>query len=291
MKERIIMAVKVLTDSTSYINEDTLKELDIKIISLNIVFDTKSIMETDIDNLTFYNMMDKKGIPTSSQPSPGDMYNAMLSVVENGDELICIFLSSKMSGTYDSAHIAKDMILEKYSEARIEIVDSQSNCMQLGFAAVVAARAAIEGRSLEETKEEVHNVINRSRFLFIPNNLEYLRKGGRIGGASALIGSIFKIVPILTVEDGETTVLTKVRTQRHAIDIMLDKIKMDNRNFTLCEVVIQHINCYNLALDLAKDLKEQLNMEVGISAIGPVIGVHVGPGAIGIAYYCRKAIR
>jgi fatty acid-binding protein DegV len=85
--------------------------------------------------------------------------------------------------------------------------------------------------------------------------------------------------------------LTKVRTQKNAIKIMIDKIKLDNENFTLCEVVVHHINCYDAALDLAKDLKKQLNMEVGVSSIGPVIGVHVGPGAIGVAYYCEKAIR
>jgi DegV family protein with EDD domain len=291
MKERLIMGLKVLTDSTSYINEEIKKELDIKTIALNIVFDSESIMETDIDNKAFYNMMDIKGIPTSSQPSLGELHKAMLSIVEKGDELICIFLSSKMSGTYASAHIAKSMVLEKYSEAKIEIIDSKSNCMQLGFAVIVAARAAKERKSIELVKEEVSNNLYRSRFLFVPNNLEYLRKGGRIGGASALIGNLLKIVPILTVENGETTVLTKVRTRKNAIKIMMEKIKLDNESFSISEIIVHHINCYDAAIDMAKALKELLNMEVGVSPIGPVIGVHVGPDALGIAYYCEKAIR
>jgi len=108
--------------------------------------------ETDIDNETFYKMMAAKGIPTSSQPSIGEMVDEMISVVEMGDSLCCIFLSSEMSGTLSTAQLAKEMVLEKHENAKIEIVDSRSNCMQLGFAVIQAARAAKAGQTLEQVQ-------------------------------------------------------------------------------------------------------------------------------------------
>lgn len=285
------MGVKVLTDSTSYIKEDIRRKFDIRTVSLNVTFNNKSFKETDMNNESFYEKMKKEGIPTSSQPSVDDLHKAMEAVVENGDSLLCIFLSSDMSGTFSTAHMVKDMILEKYENAEIEILDSRSNCMQLGFAAIVAARAAMEGKTLEQVKEIAEENIKRSRFLFIPDNLEYLRKGGRIGGASALIGNFLKIIPILTVENGKTTVLTKIRTKKKAIETMVDKMLQDVNEHGLGEIVVHHINCMDEVVELANKLKEILNMNVSICDIGPVIGLHVGPGAIGVAYYTKSNLR
>lgn len=285
------MAVQVMTDSTSYLNEDLQRELNIGIVSLNLSFGEDSMREVDIDNARFYEMMELKGIPTSSQPSAGELYEAMHRVVAAGDDLCCVFLSSEMSGTFATAQTVKDMILEKYPQAQIEIIDSRSNCMQLGFAAVMAARAAQEGKSLAQVKEAALENIKRSRFLFIPQNLEYLKKGGRIGGASALLGDIFKIIPILTVENGKTTVLKKVRTKKNAILAMTDKMLQDIRDFNLGEAVVLHINCLSEAKDLARVINEKLKSTIKVMDIGPVIGLHVGPGAIGIVYYTLKAMR
>jgi len=285
------MAVQILTDSTSYLGEKIKQELKIKMVSLNISFENDSMREVDIDNDQFYKMMALKGIPTSSQPSVGEMYQAMLEVVEKGDRLCCIFLSSDMSGTFSTGQIAKDMVLEKHENAMIEIVDSRSNCMQLGFAVVMAARAAKAGKTLEQVKQVALENIKRSRFLFIPQNLDYLKKGGRIGAASALIGNLFKIIPILTVENGKTTVLMKVRTKKNAVLAMTDQMLQDISNYDLGEIVVLHINCLDEAKELAKVLKEQLKVTIEIMDIGPVIGLHVGPGTIAIAYYMLKAMR
>lgn len=285
------MAVRVLTDSTSYIDKEVLKELEIKKVSLSVVFGDESIKETDIDNVEFYKMMKEKGVPTSSQPVVGELYEEMKAVVENGDELLGIFISSDMSGTYSTANMVKEMVLEECPNAKIEIIDSRSNCMQLGYAAIVAARAAKEGLALEEVKKQVQENIKRSRFIFLPETLEYLKKGGRIGGASALIGSILKIIPVLTVEDGKTTVLAKVRTKKNAISTMIERLDKDVQEHGLKEIVVHHINCYGEAKELAKRIKEKLNIEADICDIGPVIGVHVGPGAIGIAYYADTPLR
>ncbi|MGE5628098.1 MAG: DegV family protein [Solirubrobacterales bacterium] len=282
------MAVQVLTDSTSYIWKSVRDELNIGIVSLSVNFKDESYREVDIDNTSFYSMMAAKGIPMSSQPTIDEIYYAMRKVIEKGDSLLCVFISSDMSGTFSTAHVAKNMILEEFSNAEIEIVDSRSNCMQLGYAAIVAAREASLGKSLMEVKKAAEDNVKRSRFLFVPDTLEYLKKGGRIGGASALIGNLLKIIPILTVEAGKTSVLTKVRTKPKAIVTMIDKMMEDISEFGLGEIAVHHINCCKEAEKLAATIKDKLNVEVAICDIGPVIGVHVGPGALGIVYYTER---
>ena len=285
------MTVKILTDSTSYIEKNIESQLDIKVISLNVIFGNESFKERDIDNEVFYKMMEEKGIPTSSQPSVQELYDEMEKMVQNGDSILCIFISSHMSGTYSTAHLVKEMILEEYENAKIEIVDSTSNCMQLGFSVIVAARAALEGKNLDQVKEIAQENIKRSRFLFVPDTLKYLKKGGRIGSASALIGNMLKIIPILTVENGVTTILTKVRTKKKAVTIMTDKMFKDIEEYGLGEVTVLHIHAYDEALELIKTLEEKLKIKVGICSIGSVIGTHVGPGAIAIAYYTERNMR
>lgn len=285
------MAVQILTDSTSYLGEPLREELKIRMVSLNLSFDDASMRETDIDNEIFYKMMAEKGIPTSSQPSVGELYDEMISVIKKGDSLCCIFISSEMSGTLSAGYLAKKMVLEKYENAQIEIVDSRSNCMQLGFAVIQAARAAKAGQTLEQVKEAALANIKRSRFLFIPENLEYLKKGGRIGGASALIGNLFKIIPILTVDNGKTNILTKVRTKKNAVTAMVERMLEDIHTFGLGEVVVLHIQCLNEATELKNEIQDKLKISIDIMDIGPVIGLHVGPGTIAIAYYTEKVMR
>lgn len=284
------MAVKILTDSTSYIDEDIMKDLDIRALSLYVSFEDESIKEMDIKNDVFYKKMDKKGIPKSSQPSIDEMYKEMVNTISQGDDLLCIFLSSDMSGTYNTACKVRDEVLEEYKDANIYILDSRSNSMQLGFASIVAARAAKEGKSIEEVVRIAEKNIKRSRFIFIPDSLKYLEKGGRIGGGSALIGNILKIIPVLTVKDGETTILRKVRTKAKAVNFMISEALEDDLKSSIKEVIVHHINCYEEAKTLAKKLEAKLNMNIPIVDIGPVIGVHVGPGAIGIAYYTEEQI-
>ena len=285
------MSVKILTDSTSYISEDIREKLGIKLISLNVIQDHKSFKEIDLDNKTFYKDLAQQEIPSSSQPSVDEMYHMMEKIVEEGDELVCVFLSSKMSGTYASAHLVRDMILEKYPKAVIEIIDSMSNSMQLGFAAIVAARVAKSGGTLEEVKLAALENIKRSRFVFLPDNLDYLIKGGRIGGASALIGTLLKILPVLTVEKGETTVFKKARTKNNAIKVMVDKLLEDAEAYGIEEICVHHINALGQANALAATIKEKLNIMATISDIGPIIGLHVGPGALGLVYYTKRDIR
>ena len=281
--------VKVVVDSTSYIPKETLIENDISVVSLNVLLNGKSYREVDLENEFFYKEMNEsKEIPKSSQPSVEEIKEVFTNIAKSGFDIVGIFISSKMSGTYSTAHLVREMVLEEYPETRIELVDSESNCMQMGFSAIQAARAAKRGENVEKVVEEAKKVINTSKFLFVPDTLKYLKKGGRIGGASALFGTILQIKPILTVQNGETSVYEKVRTKKKAVEVILKKVLDDVTEKGLGEVIVHHINCEEEGLDLAKRLENELKIPVKIQSIGATIGLHVGPGSIGVAYYTKK---
>lgn len=279
------MTVKLVTDSTSYISNDIQKELDITVIPLSVHFPDESFNETEVDFDYFYKKINSTGIiPTSSQPAIGQIYSIFEEIVCRNDEVLAIFLSSEMSGTYESALTVKDMILEKYPTAAIEILDSRTNCMSLGFSVIEAAKCAREGKSLAEIVKIASKVIKGMHFYFVPTTLEYLRKGGRIGGAAALIGSLFNIKPILYVNNGKTDLLERVRGTRATINRMLNLLENDYKEHGLKAVIVHHINAPEKARELVQRIINRYGFDVPLVSIGPVIGCHVGPGAIGIVY-------
>lgn len=284
------MGIKVVTDSTSYIPKELIEKYDINVVSLGVVIDNVAYKEVEIQNDDFYKKMEQlDGIPTSTQPSIDDLYNSFDKIISEGNDAIGIFISSEMSGTYSTCNqVVKTMIIEKYPNVKMEIIDSRSNSMEMGYAVLAAAKLAKEGKLMEEVVEGTKSIIERSRFLFIPDTLEYLKKGGRIGGASALFGKLLQIKPILTVEDGKTTVFDKVRTKQRAILRIIGKVEEDIKNNELGELIVHHINCEEEGMALAKKVKEILGVDAEIQGIGPVIGCHVGPKTVGIAYYTQK---
>jgi len=283
--------IKLITDSTSYIPKELLKKYDIKVVSLSVAFDDEIYIENEISNEEFYNILDEyKKIPNSSQPSLENMQSAFENEVKNGNSVIGIFLSSEMSGTYSSANMVKNMILEKYKDAKIEIIDSKSNSMQLGFAVLSAAKAIEKGKDFNEVILEVKKNILRSKFVFMPYTLEYLKMGGRIGNAAMLLGEFLKIKPILTVKDGVTTTLMKVRTMKKAILKLVEIFEEDIKNFGFSDAIIHHINSEEEARKLANLIEKKVNKKIDIVPIGPVIGTHVGPGSIGIVYVTKEEL-
>ena len=285
------MGIKIITDSTSYLPESMKQKYNISIVSLSVAFENDVYKETDITNEEFFDKLKKSiKIPKSSQPSIEDVYNVFENEVKQNNEIVGIFISSEMSGTYSTALMVKNMIIEKYTDARIEIIDSRSNCMQLGYAVLQAARAAEDGESINQVVKIAMDNIKRSKFVFIPDTLEYLKKGGRIGTAKALLGNVFQIRPILTVKDGKTHVRGKVRTRKRAIEKLVSIFLEDKEKFGLGEVLVQHISCEEEAKGLGEILQEKISMPVSIVPIGPVIGTHVGPGTIAIVYYTKDEI-
>ncbi|MDU4883703.1 DegV family protein [uncultured Clostridium sp.] len=281
------MSIKIIADSTCYLPQEYINKYKVSIASLNVLLNGNSYREIDLSNDWFYNEMDKSStIPTSSQPSVEELYNIVESLVKDGHDIVGIFLSSDMSGTFSTSNLVKNMILENYPNAKIVMIDSRSNCMQAGFAILEAAKAASENKSLDEVVSIAKNVIENSKFIFVPETLEYLKKGGRIGGAAALFGSLLQIKPILTVEDGKTTVFTKVRTKKKAIDKIVNTVLEQNSKTPIKGLIVHHINCESEGEELANRLKSTLGLDsIKIQSIGPIIGLHVGPGSIGVAYH------
>ena len=285
------MAIKVLSDSTSYINPEIQNELGIDLIPLSVNFPDESFLETEVDYEYFYNKIEKTGIiPTSSQPSLGEIMEKFRGIVAHGDEVLAIFISSAMSGTYATALQARDKILQEYPKARIEIMDSYTNCMALGMQVIAAAREVKAGANLNKALQAAQYVRDRVRFFFVPETLDYLKKGGRIGTASALLGTILNIRPILTVDmkTGMTHLLTKTRGTSAAINRMLEIMEEDRNKYGLKEILIHHINAPEKANMLRNLLMERYGMPVDICSIGPVIGLHTGLGTVGFVYYTEK---
>lgn len=258
-------------------------------MNLSVHFPDVSFDETNIEYHDFYNKIERDNvIPTSSQPTIGQVCDAFRKIVASGKEVLGIFISAQMSGTYESALTAKNIILEEYPQARIEIMDSKTNCMALGLQVVEAAKAAQAGKTMEEVVEIAEQVRRKVRFYFVPATLEYLIKGGRIGGAAAIIGSILQIRPILFVNDGVTDVFAKVRGTRKAIEKILSQLHKDAKDYGLKHLLVHHIHDEQQGQEIATKLSRLYNREVSLFSIGPVIGAHVGPGAVGVVYCTEK---
>lgn len=283
------MNIQLITDSTAYIPESLLKEHHIHIISLGVHYDHRHQDETDMNYGEFYDHLQKaKVLPTSSQPPVEKFVTHFKKAAEAGESVIGVFISSDMSGTFSTASMARDMVLETHPEADIHLIDSRTNCMEMGFAVLEAATLRETNRTPLEIATSISGFTQRSRFVFVPKTLDYLKKGGRIGGASALIGSVLKILPILTVEEGKTAILTKVRTQRKAITTIMDEMMNDFEKYGCGQVAVHHIHDEEAGNALAETLSKRIKRKVPVIPIGPVIGLHVGPGTVGIAYTTQK---
>ncbi len=179
--------IKIFTDSTSYIPDELIKKYSIGVLSLSVSLDGEEYVENQITNEEFFALMEQsREFPKSSQPSVDEVYTAFKQETDQGNEVLGIFLSSKMSGTYSTACMVKDMVQNENPNASIALIDSESNCMQLGLVALAAAEAAFNGETLEQALNASEEAKKRTRFIFVPKNLRYLEKGGRIGKAQAV---------------------------------------------------------------------------------------------------------
>ncbi|MGE5389685.1 MAG: DegV family protein [Deltaproteobacteria bacterium] len=285
------MTIKILSDSTSYIDTDTQKELDIAIFPLTVHFPDESFKETEVDYDYFYKKIERTGtIPTSSQPTPGEIYERFRSLAEQGHDIMAIFISSAMSGTYSTALKARDQVLQEFPRTKIVVFDSFTNCMALGLQVIAAARQAKAGGNLESVIKAAEHIRERVHFYFVPETLEYLKKGGRIGTASALLGTLLNIRPILTVDmrKGMTHLFEKARGTNAAVKRMLQLIEEDHKKYGLEEIIIHHINAPEKALNIRDSLQERYGRPVEVYSIGPVIGLHTGLGTVGLVYCTER---
>jgi len=281
------MSIRLLTDSTAYIGAMEQKLWDINVIPLSVHFSDESFVETEVDYDYFYRKIEStREIPTSSQPSFGQIYAVFKSLVEAGDQVLAIFISSAMSGTYQTALSVKNQLQQELPQACIEVLDSRTNCMALGLQVIAAARSIKEGQSMKEAIDAAVRIRDRVHFYFVPETLEYLKKGGRIGTASALLGTLLNIRPILTVDmkTGMTHLWGKARGTAAAVRRILKELETDTRQLGLQEIIIHHINAPGRADGLLKELSNLYTCPISICTIGPVIGLHTGLGTLGLVY-------
>jgi DegV family protein with EDD domain len=261
------------------------EEFGIRIVSLSVTLGGVSESDLEIDAEAFYRrMLTTPDFPTSSQPSLALMIEALESPVLRGDQAVAVLISSKMSGTYESALLARDQILERHPDAVIEIVDSRSNSMEEGFAVLAAARVALEGGTAAEAAAAARRTTERTRWLFTVAELDHLRMGGRIGNARALLGSLLQIRPILTVVDGVTSTVKSVRTGKRALEEIAAMVAADFEAFGFVDAVVHHVIAPTEGEALADLIEKRTGHRPAVYLLPPAIGIHVGPGALGVVY-------
>jgi len=218
-------------------------------------------------------------LPTTSQPSAGEFFDLYSELSKDDHEIISIHISSKLSGTISSVQAAKEML----PKARITIVDSASTAMGLGLMVLTAARAAARGKTTAEIVAAVEKMIPQMNVIFAVDTLEYLQKGGRIGGAAALVGTLLKVKPILCLKDGRVEPLDKVRSKRKALARLLEVIEERVGPGTPVQVAVLHGQVPDEARELEQEVRARFNCtECYFAELGPVIGTHTGPGVVAL---------
>lgn len=279
--------VMVVTDSTANIPENLLKDLPIRIIPLQLIWGNQILRDgVDISPTEFYRQLREAEIlPTTSQATPEEfkkMYNELL---EQGYEILSIHISSKLSGTLDSAVQAKKALARK----PIELIDSESTSMAMGFQVLAAARVAAMGASLHDCKAVAEKARSQTGVYFALETLEFLKRGGRIGGAAAFLGTVLNLKPLLELRDGRIESVDKVRTFSKTLERLLDLVEeklADNPGpVRLCVI---HGDSPAEARQLLEGalhrFSSSLITDAEISDVSPVIGTHAGPGALGLAF-------
>lgn len=272
------MPVAVVTDSTAYLPAHTVEQLGVHVVPLQVVVGGTSYAEgRDIDSRQVAEALRAYTPVSTSRPSPHEMLDAYVAAAEAGaDAIVSLHISAAMSGTYESALLAA-----RESPVPTEVVDSRSLAMGLGFLVVQAAVSAEAGVPASEIAETARRRAARTRGYFYVATLEHLRRGGRISGAAALLGSALSIKPLLRLDDGHIEPMEKVRTASRAL-ARLQELAVAAAGDGPAELAVHHLDAEERALALAEGLREAVPQagEIVVSEVGAVIGAHVGPGMV-----------
>ena len=272
--------VKIVTDSLSDITSDIAQGLGITVVPLTVLFAQESFLDrvTMTTDEFYYKLTHDATWPATTQPPPGvfaDVYNKL---AEETDEILAITLSSKLSGTYESALNAKSLVGK---ECRIEVIDSLTVAMGLGLIVIAAAKAAQTGANLDEIVDLVRRAMPQSHLIAYFDTLKYLAKGGRIGKAQGLLGAMLSVKPILTVKDGEMSPLTRLRSRTAGMDYLYNFVAGFPH---IEELAVEHATTPDDANRLVERLSSLFPKErIYRSTISPVVGTYAGPGAMAVS--------
>ena len=283
----------MVTDSTSYLPPELIERHGIHVVPLYVVFGgDRTVPETEITDYDefFEELRSAEKLPTTSQPSVGDFTTVYEPLLADGGEVVSVHISGGLSGTPEAARQAKEALeRDGGGGERIEVVDSTTAAGGLGFMVLAAAKAAGEGRSASETAAFVAEARAQFKLWFAIDTLEFLRRGGRIGAASAWIGSTLKVKPILTVEN-EMTPVERVRTSSRAFERMVDYARQRHDSGADAWSA-QHIHAPDQCAALIERCTEVFDHPPTIvSELGPVLAAHTGPGLLGIGGLPRRFV-
>ena len=285
------MTFKLMTDSTADLDEKWARAHEVDILGLHITLDGvvyETVGENRLSSDILLEQMKNGSKPTTSQINVGQFEEAFRRYAEAGQAVLYLAFSSVLSGTYQSAVMAREMILEEYPEAIIEIVDTLAAAGGEGYLSMLAVEARNQGQSLEETKAMIEDVLPRLHTYFLVDDLYHLMRGGRLSKGSAIIGSLVNIKPLLWIEaDGKLVPIAKVRGRKKGMREMLQLATQDLAHSTA-------IVAYSTDLEGAQTLRENLLEhpaieEVLIMPLGPVIATHVGPGTLAVFTIGKQA--
>ena len=262
--------IRIITDSVSSITQEMAAQLDIQVVTLYVNRNGMEYEDATMDLDAFY----------------ADIYD----MVDDIPTVCGIFISTGLSGAYDGALRAIRAVAARNIGFEWELIDSQSCGFDEAFPVLEAVAARDGGEDLRGVAQAALDAIERTRFLFTPESLTFLQKGGRIGGAAALLGNLIQLAPVLTVRDGSPVTFAKVRTRKKALDKIVAAMKADIEEHGLRDVVVHYIGDKAPAVKWAHEVIEpMLGRKVSVLPVSPVVGLHVGP-AVGVAYECAHAI-
>jgi len=277
--------IAIVTDSTAGLPQEIIERYHITVVPLNVLFGQEMYRDNvDMTTEEFYRRLTetKGALPTTSQPSAGTFRKVFESLLTEAEAVVAVFISSDLSGTVDSALQAKEML----PGAPISVIDSRFTSFAQGWLAVEAARAAEAGATAEEIVALIQRIIPTIRLYFAVDTLEYLRRGGRIGGGAALLGTALGIKPILELRGGRIEAAGQARSTKRALSTIMQMLTSQVGEGATVRAAAIGAACPDRAAELAEILKQHFNCtEMLIGDLSPVIGTHVGPGTAGAMIY------